>query len=60
MVTTRISGLVPGVEAEFALGLLAAEDAIAKHVNHHPPWYIYRIKSWCVPSVREWCLFAVD
>merc|ERR550514_2278876 len=29
LVTTRISGLVPGALAEFALGLLAPEDAVA-------------------------------
>ncbi len=28
-VTTRISGLVPGAPAEFSLGLLAPEDAVA-------------------------------
>ena len=29
MVTTRISGLVPGAFSEFSLGLLEPEDAIA-------------------------------
>ena len=41
MITTRISGLVPGVQLEFALGLLEAEDAIARDVPlnaHGLPW----------------------
>ena len=29
MITTRISGLMPGVQLEFALGLLEAEDALS-------------------------------
>ena len=54
MVTTRISGLVPGAMAEFSLGLLAPDDAVARRLSQPDSgrrFYLrYRATKFYIPN----------